>query len=116
MLTNECRPAGAASEAWRPENRVPSAADIRAHLEALDTGEALCALTHGAIWRAGYAAGRADEAAARAAEEEREREAAHRRHAAFLARLTPYDELADRRGEHNRAEAHRRLLADRGIA
>lgn len=30
MRANECRPAGAAPEAWRPQTSVPPSADIRA--------------------------------------------------------------------------------------
>ena len=113
---NECRPAGAASEAGWPETRIPTAADIRAHLDALDLGAAICELTHGAIWQAGYEARRLDEAAERDAADERAREAEHRAYARFLASLTPYEELCRRRGEPERAEAHRRLLVERGIA
>lgn len=67
-------------------------------------------------YRAGYDAGRSDEASAREAVDEASRAAAHRAHAAFLARLTPWDELAERRGEHDRAARQRALLAARGIA
>jgi len=40
---------------------------------------------------------------------------ANARTARAVAQAGPYDELADRRGQHDRAEQHRRIVRERGI-
>lgn len=118
IQTDERRPAGAASGPDGDVLTVPSVPDRAADfLAGFDSGRAVGRLEGtDRAWRQGYEVGRAAEAAERDAADAAEDEVAHRRHAAFLAGLTPYDELAERRGEPERAEAHRRLLAERGIA
>lgn len=68
----------------------------------------------------GYRLGEADGRAAALAEIEAARDAADdllvRAIADWTARSVPYAVLADRRGEHDRAERQRQTLRDRGIA
>ena len=117
MTADERRPAedqAASEEAWLPSLSLPAAADW---LAGFDAGRAVGELeTSVTAWPAAYAAGRADEAAERDAADAAAAEVAHRRHAAWLASLTPYDELAERRGMPEAAARQRAILAERGIA
>lgn len=118
-MANERRPVVGAPNGPGEDNTtvraiVASAGDF---LAGYDCGAAVVDLEAEARgWRAGYAAGRADEAAERDAADAAAAEVAHRRHAAFLASLTPYDELAVRRGMPEAAARQRAILAERGIA
>lgn len=68
----------------------------------------------------GYTAGWADaQAAAADARDQAEREHATEENRRLVARLTntrPYADLAELRGQHDRAERQRRTLRERGVA
>ena len=86
-----------------------------------DCGEAVGEL-RGEVrgWRAGYVKGledgRAEALAEVEAEESARIDAANRAFVARHASRPAYDELADRRGQRDRAEAQRRILRERGIS
>ncbi len=107
------------SSTIRPQPDGPRARD--AFLAGFDCGEHV-GRTLGELdgWRAGYAAGRADGRAEALAEVD-ERQATRddalvRSIAATAARGVPFADLCDRRGQHNRADAQRRALRERGVA
>lgn len=66
-------------------------------------------------YSSGYREGRTEEQADHRAAEDAAREAICRDVAARAAGWVPADELADRRGDHDRAEELRRLFAARAI-
>ena len=115
--TDERRPLGAPNGPGEDNTTVPAiVAGASEFLAGYDCGVAVVELEAEARgWRAGYAAGRADEAAERDAADAAAAEVAHRRHAAFLASLTPYDELAERRGMPEAAARQRAILAANGV-
>lgn len=106
-----------APEASRPVAILPSATDF---LAGFDSGRAVGRLeafseAHRAGFDIGYRAGRADalgevEAAEHAWRDQLVRDAAN-----FAAKAVPWDELAERRGQHNLAEAQRQLLRAHGV-
>lgn len=98
VTANERRPAGAASEAWRPEPIVLGDA-LDEWIDWYQSG-----VEHG------IAIGRQQ-----VEDEWRGRQAVSAAIARQIASWGPYDELADRRGDHGRAQAQRRILAERGI-
>ena len=117
MKTDERRRVRAPNGPSEDSNTVPAiVASAGDFLAGYDCGSAVVELECEARgWRAGYVAGRADEAAERDAAEAAAAEVAHRARARFLAGLTAYDELAERRGESGRAERQRAILAANGV-
>ena len=116
MRANERRPAGAASEACGPESSLPDPVDDRTD----DTIPTLAAMTPHArvIALAYFEAGRAEgiEAGRRQLEDEwrgtYEVSAAVARQ---VAQRGSFDELAERRGQPERAARQRAILAERGV-
>ena len=76
--------------------------------------EAACALLK-TTQNAAYAAGQADMVTALHAEQLRQLDAENRALSASLAQGVPYAELCELRGEHDRAERARQVLAERGV-
>ncbi len=129
IRADERRPTGAASEAWRPAASVP-----QIDLEQINTGVVMADFLAGfdagracgrldvisGAWADGYRSGRLDESAERDAADEAEYAAEmdefNKRLVKALASVPSYAELADRRGEPDRAAAQRAILAERGIA
>jgi hypothetical protein len=118
------RPAlGGASQAGRPATKITPTTDIapESFLGGYDCGEAAGRLT-GEVrgWHAGYADGLATGRALALAEidaaRDAEIEALDRALSGWLATTPAYDELAERRGEHDRAETQRRILRERGLS
>ncbi len=119
----------AASEASRPGAIVP-----QVDLEQINTGVVMADFLAGfdagravgrldvvaSSWRAGYSAGRLDEAAERDAADEAERsrflDTCNRDIVRTLTSRPSFADLADLRGEPDRAAAQRAILVERGIA
>ena len=101
--------------------RPPDARTRSWFLAGYDTGQA-AGWTFGSIdgWRHGYAAAWSEGRAALAEELTEARSVSIEAHdRALVQALTstpPFDVLADRRGQHERAERQRETLAERGIA
>jgi len=120
MTTNESRPVGAAPEAWLPEAIVLEPADIHLYLDGYDTGEAVGrTLGYADGHVAGYDKGTADGHEQALAEAEADldswRDAMVRRASALAAAAVPYDQLAERRGQPERAARQRELLRANGV-
>jgi len=126
MTTNERPAAGGASEAWRPESMIrldAALADVGARLlwlDGWDSGRAVGdteGYARGHV--AGYDRGRSDGYDVALAEAEADldqwRDGIVRRASALAAAAVPFAELAERRGQPERAARQRELLRERGV-
>ncbi len=94
--------------------------DPRSWLEGFESGHAvgsMDAYRQGHIdgWGTGYRQGLAYGEWATRTEQEAWFDKANKGLASFLAKVPPYIDLAELRGEHERAEKQRQILRERGI-